>query len=273
MTPSTMDCNAGAACDFMRDYQIAQAPVMLDIERLVRGADYGATSWMTLAQAEQTLQRLALAPGLRLLDLGAGSGWPALWLAQRSGCDAVLADLPLSGLRIARSRAARDGLQSRCAVLAGDAAALPLPAGSFDRIHHADVLCCLEPKRETLRECRRVARPSARMEFSVIRLTRGPTSADERALLQQSGPPWPDAGADYAELLDQAGWHLALRINVTAEFARCIDIAIEQSRLRRDDLLALLGEQDYAERMVRRRSTRAAVECGLLEREIIVAQC
>lgn len=273
MTPSTMGRNAGVACDFMRDYEVAQAPVMLDIERRVRGADYGATSWTTLAQAEQTLQRLALAPGLRLLDLGAGSGWPALFLAQRSGCEAVLADLPLSGLRIARTRAARDGLQDRCTVLAADAAALPFPAGTFDRIHHADVLCCLEPKRETLRECRRVARQGARMEFSVISLAREPAGADERTLLRQSGPPWPDAGADYSELLDQAGWQLALRIDVTAEFARCIDVATLQSQLRHDDLLALLGEQDCAERRVRRRSTRAAVECGMLRREIIVAQC
>ena len=49
---------AGAACDFARDYEIAQEPLMREIERCVRGSDYGATSWTTRAQAEQTVARL-----------------------------------------------------------------------------------------------------------------------------------------------------------------------------------------------------------------------
>ena len=64
----------GAACDFARDYEIAQDPLMREIERCVRGSDYGATSWTTREQAENAAVRLELAPGLRLLELGAGSG-------------------------------------------------------------------------------------------------------------------------------------------------------------------------------------------------------
>ena len=71
----------GAACNFARDYEIAQEPLMREIERCVRGSDYGATSWTTRAQAEQAADRLELRHGLTLLGLGAGSGWPALFLA------------------------------------------------------------------------------------------------------------------------------------------------------------------------------------------------
>jgi SAM-dependent methyltransferase len=266
-----MSTCAGAACDFARDYEIAQAPLMREIERCVRGSDYGATSWTTREQAEQAAARLGLAPGLRLLDVGAGSGWPALFLAARSGCDVVLTDVPLSGLRIARSRAASDGLDAHCSVLAADGAALPFADHSFDRIHHADVLCCMERKREMLGECRRVARDRARMEFSVISLAREPAGGDERQLLQTSGPPYPDAGADYAVLLPETGWSVLERIDVTAEFARCMDVLLEASQARRGALLELLGEQDYAERLARRRSTRSAVSQGLLKREIFVA--
>ena len=57
----------------------------------------------TLEQVQQSASRLLLKPGLCLLDIGAGSGWPALLLATQSGCDVVLTDLPLSGLRVARA--------------------------------------------------------------------------------------------------------------------------------------------------------------------------
>jgi|SRR5689334_625208 len=266
-----MTACTGAPCDFARDHEIAQAPLMREIEHRVRGSDYGATSWATREQVQQSALRLGLRPGLRLLDIGAGSGWPALFLARLSGCEVVLSDLPLSGLRIARARAVQDGLSSRCSVLAANGAALPFPGGKFDFIHHADVLCCTDRKREMLDECRRVARPGARMEFSVISLARKPSDERELSLLQQSGPPYPDAEGDYADLLRKAGWDVLERIDVTAEFARCMDILLEEQRERRDALLELLGEQDYAERVVRRRSTRVALSRGLLRREIFVS--
>ena len=263
---------AGATCNFARDYEIAQEPLMREIERCVRGSDYGATSWTTREQAERAAARLGLVRGRRLLELGAGSGWPALFLATLSGCDVVLTDLPLSGLRIARERAVRDGLNGRCSVLAADGAALPFAEHSFDRIHHADVLCCMDHKREMLCECRRVARAGARMEFSVISLAREPAEDDERRLLQQSGPPYPDAGADYALLLEESCWTLVERIDVTAEFMRCMEVLIEESHTRRAALVDLLGDEGHAERLERRRCTRAAVACGLLRREIFFAQ-
>ncbi len=262
----------GAACNFERDYEIAQEPLFREIELCVRGSDYGATSWTTRDQAEQAAARLGLERGRRLLELGAGSGWPALFLATLSGCDVVLADLPLSGLRIARERAARDGLDSRCSVLAADGAALPFADRSFERIHHADVLCCMDRKREMLCECRRVARAGARMEFSVISLAREPAGDDERRLLQQSGPPHPDAGVDYAVLLKECRWTLLERIDVTGEFMRCMEVLIQESHARRAALVELLGDEDHAERLERRRCTRAAVERGLLRREIFFAQ-
>jgi 2-polyprenyl-3-methyl-5-hydroxy-6-metoxy-1,4-benzoquinol methylase len=263
---------AGAACNFARDYEVAQDPLMREIELRVRGSDYGATSWTTREQAEQAGMRLELGRGVRLLELGGGSGWPALLLGTLSGCDVVLTDLPLSGLRIARERAKKDGLESQCRVLAADAAALPFADNSFDRVHHADVLCCMDRKREMLRECRRVARAAARMEFSVISLAREPANDDERGLLLKSGPPFPDAGADYAVLLEKASWALLDRINVTAEFVRCMEVLLRESHARRGVLVELLGEQDYAERLERRQSTHAAVACGLLKREIFFAR-
>lgn len=260
-------------CDFASESEIGQSPLMLQIEQRVRGSAYGATSWTTRAQAEAAAARLGLAPGRRLLELGGGAGWPALFLASWSSCDVVITDLPLSGLRIAQARAAADGLEDRCRVLAADAAALPFADGAFDRLHHADVLCCMERKDEMLRECRRVASAGAAMEFSVISTARAPGDAEERQLLAKSGPPYPQTRADYAVLLRDSGWNVVERFDVTAEFGECMDVMLDEYDARRDALVDLLGEESYVDRLVRRRSTRAAVARGLLKREIFVADC
>ena len=56
----------GAGCDFARDYEIAQEPLIREIERCVRGSDYGATSWTTLEQAEQAAEPAPpAAPGMK----------------------------------------------------------------------------------------------------------------------------------------------------------------------------------------------------------------
>jgi len=241
---------------------------MLEIEQRVRGSAYGATSWTTCAQSEATVHRLGLRSGACLLEIGGGAGWPALFLAKLSGCEVVVTDIPLSGLRVARARAESDSVSDRCSVLAANGAALPFAAGSFDRIHHADVLCCTERKREILLECRRVAREGAAMEFSVIALARPPATDDERRLLEKSGPPYPDAGADYAVLLSESGWTVLERLEVTEEFGRCMDVLLQEYDARREALLALFGETGYAERVEHRMSTRAALSRGLLKREI-----
>jgi hypothetical protein len=57
-----------------------------------------------------------------------------------------------------------------------------------------------------------------------------------------------------------------------AEFVRCMQILLDESDARRVALIELLGERDHAERLERRRSTRAAVACGLLRREMSFAQ-
>jgi ubiquinone/menaquinone biosynthesis C-methylase UbiE len=94
-----------------------------------------------MAEAEELRAALRLQPGMRLLDLGSGRGWPGLYLSAASGCEVVLVDVPTEGLRKGLGRAVKEGIaQSVCAVTAS-ARRLPFRASSFDAIVHADVLC------------------------------------------------------------------------------------------------------------------------------------
>ena len=98
---------------FARSYRHGQSVVMRTIEGAVFGRDDGGTSWATRGEAEDIGEMLALRPGKRLLEVGAGCGWPGLYLAGRSGCDVVLVDIPIEGLRIAAARAARDDRRAK----------------------------------------------------------------------------------------------------------------------------------------------------------------
>lgn len=111
------------------------------VERLVIGADYGADGYTTRAQADELARSLDLRPGVRLLELGSGRGWPGIYLARSSGCHVQLTDLPLAGLRTAAARATAEGLTGRHGVAAADGAHLPFRAATFDAVVHADVLC------------------------------------------------------------------------------------------------------------------------------------
>jgi 2-polyprenyl-3-methyl-5-hydroxy-6-metoxy-1,4-benzoquinol methylase len=132
---------AQARALFEQRYGAAAAPVAVEIERRVIGGDWGANGYTTIAQADQLAAGLQLSAANRLLDVGTGRGWPGLYLAARSGCRVVLADLPLEGLRVAAARAQTDGLAARSSVLVAAASGLPFHAGSFDAIIHTDVLC------------------------------------------------------------------------------------------------------------------------------------
>jgi 2-polyprenyl-3-methyl-5-hydroxy-6-metoxy-1,4-benzoquinol methylase len=111
------------------------------IEQRVIGGDWGANGFTTMAQADTLAHQLHLSPTDRLLDLGTGRGWPGLYLATTTGCQVVLTDLPLEGLRVVANRAAREDLAARTGVVAAAASALPFKARSFDAVIHTDVLC------------------------------------------------------------------------------------------------------------------------------------
>ena len=244
---------------------------MLDIERAVCGCDYGGTGWTTRHEAERVAQLLRLDAGTRLLDLGAGSGWPGLYLARITGCDVALVDIPLEALRIAATRVGIEHLAGECWLMVADAAALPLRSAAFDAIGHSDVLCCLEAKAAVLRECRRVIRAGGRMAFSVISIAPGLCAADYRRALE-AGPPFMEAGAGYPAMLERTGWTMSRHIDLTPEYAQAARHMLREEEARAEALTRLLGEAEFSDKLIRGRSTVQALDRGLLRRELIAAR-
>ena len=130
---------AERVADFNDRYRIVGAAAMRRAELEVIGADYGATSYTTKAQADQLGKLLELGPDTRLVDLGSGAGWPSVYLAKTTGCSAVLVDMPLEGLRVAQTRLEEESVVGY--PIAASAGALPLADGVFDAVSGSDVFC------------------------------------------------------------------------------------------------------------------------------------
>lgn len=260
-----------AAKRFAGVYDRSRQPVMQAIERSVCGCDYGGNSWTTQAEADDLIRRLQLRPGIRLLDLGAGSGWPALYYVRRSGCEAVLVDIPENGLQIAEERAARQGQSHLVSTLVADAAELPFPNRCFDVITHSDLLCCLIQKRSVLGCCRRVVRDQGHMAFTVISIAPG-LSPEQQARALINGPEFVKSDTDYRTLLAQTGWELIDNSDLTSAYAASCQRQIQADETHRRELAALIGDDACTDRIKGWRDKHSAIKDGLFRRELFLAR-
>jgi len=254
-------------CDFVSSYEQSRLPIMREVERSVLGCDYGGTSWTTRVQADGIAKILNLQAGVNHLDVGSGSGWPALFLARSSGCDVTLVDIPMIALSLANQRVAEEGLDNQCRAIVASGAALPFAAGAFDSLSHSDVLCCLPEKMEMLQECRRVVRSQAAMLFTVISISPGLAQADY-AQAVEAGPPFIEAPAEYSQMVRESGWRIIGRQDVTADFAVSLRTLVATMTARADEIAAAIGADELLEQKQHRQSQILAVEKGLLKREI-----
>jgi len=107
-------------------------------------------------------------PGQRLLDLGSGTGYPAVLAAQAVGPKGSVLGLDLSEamLEVARRKANALGL-ANVTFQAGDASVLPFEAGSFDGVISRFCLMFLPDVPKAAAEIARVLKPGGYLAASV----------------------------------------------------------------------------------------------------------
>jgi SAM-dependent methyltransferase len=171
----------------------AADPGFIDVKRLIaelsdedlmRGAD-GYFSKMTLASEQcrkpfsnpsdsiyltrhlgLLLEAADLFRGARVLDVGCGTGWLTVSLAQM-GCDVVGVDISPAAVGLAEGVLAAQGLPraGKAEFKAYDGKTLPLPDASVDRVVCFDAFHHVRDQRATLREFARVLRNGGRAAF------------------------------------------------------------------------------------------------------------
>lgn len=252
---------------FSRKYKFSGSELLRKIEFSNCGCDYGATSFATLEEVNDLSVRLDLGPDKRLLDVGAGSGWPGLYLAKISGCDVTLIDLPIEGLLVAKQRAFSDQLATVSRVAVASGTALPFRQDWFDAISHSDVLCCLIDKLAVLKSCREVIHAAGKMIFTAILISPGLSQSDYNKAVE-SGPSFMASDDSYPDLLNESGWDLIEQVNLSAEFLATLRVKLKNEIKYAQDLENLLGKDETDIRLNRTQVCINALELGLIRREL-----
>lgn len=113
------------------------------------------------------LEHLPMEPGMRVLDVGCGTGFPLLELAQRLGqsCTVVGLDPWHEAVERARQKAKAWSI-SNLEIIDGDALAMPFEDGSFDLIVSNLGINNLSKPESALAECCRVLKSRGRIALT-----------------------------------------------------------------------------------------------------------
>src|SRR3954451_17832260 len=141
-------------------YGSFERDVYAEVRRAAWGEEIGQNSWLTRAELERFMDDLQLDSSSRVLEVGCGSGGPAVHLAQLTGCELVGVDLHEDGVANATRMAREADLDERVSFVRTDASeALPFASGSFDALLCVDTVNHLQDRARVFGEWARVARP------------------------------------------------------------------------------------------------------------------
>jgi ubiquinone/menaquinone biosynthesis C-methylase UbiE len=163
-----------------------------------------------LALTERLGSRLDLGPGRRVLDVAAGLGTSAIFLARRFGCAVVGVDYGGESTRKAAEAAERAGVAHLVRFEQGDAEHLAFADETFDAVLCECAFCTFPEKRIAASEFRRVLRPGGQVGLSDLTRS-GAAPKDLQGLLA-----WVACIADaqpldqYTRFLQEAGLRVAL---------------------------------------------------------------
>jgi SAM-dependent methyltransferase len=226
-----------------------------------------------LALTERLGELLGLQPGWRVLDVAAGQGTSAVFLAQRFGCQVVGVDYGADLVAEATALAEGAGVADRLRFEQGDAESLRFAAGTFDAVICECAFCTFPNKPAAARELARVLRAGGCIGLSDLTRS-GPLPAELDGLLA-----WIACVADarpideYVSHLERAGFTLAgveLHDAVLGETVQNI-----RTRLLGAELLVKLKKlelpgADFAQARALAHSAAEAVRAGRLGYALIV---
>ena len=210
------------------------------------GDDVGQSGWLTSDELERFAEWLELRSGSRLLDVGCGSGGPALRLAETTGASVLGIDLLEEGIERATHLARERGLLDRARFARVDGEGpLPFADESFDAVISIDAMCHLPHRLETLREWHRVTAPGARVLFTDPTIVTGLVTDAEIAARSAVGVYVFSAQSVNEALLVRAGFELIRREDLTENMAGMAGRWHDARNRFRDELLVDEGEPTF----------------------------
>jgi SAM-dependent methyltransferase len=239
MTVASVDLYNNVYSDFGSDAELA-------VRREAYGEDLGQSSWLTAPEWLRFADRLGLTAESEVLEVGSGSGGPAVYLAAARGCRVTGVDINEHGVRNGRRLAESRGLPERVRFEPVDASRpLPFDDGTFDAIVSNDAMCHIPERTAVLRDWLRVLRPGGRALFTDALVVTGPVSHEELAIRSSIGyylfvPP----GAN-ERMLQEAGFEVSEVEDVTASAAAVASRWHDARARHRAALVGREGESNF----------------------------
>src|SRR5262245_51809202 len=172
---ATVDLYGASYGGFERD-------IYAEVRREAWGEEIGQNSWLTRDELDRFASKLGLDGSSRVLEIGCGSGGPALYLARSTGCEIVGVDLHADGVANATRMAREAGLDRRATFARADASeTLAFASGSFDALLCIDAINHLRNRARVFEDWARLLTPGGRVVFTDPITVTGPLSNDEIA--------------------------------------------------------------------------------------------
>ncbi len=187
------------------------------VRRETYGEDFGQSSWVTADEYRRFFRLLELQPQHHVLDVGCGSGGPALFLAREIGCRVTGLDVNEAGIQAGQALARQAGMQERVLFRRADVTErLPFPDETFDALVCMDVMCHLPDRARLLAEWRRVLVSGGPMLYTDPIVVTGLVSKGDLATRSSTGyfeycPPGVNE-----RFIHAAGFELVLTEDVTS---------------------------------------------------------
>src|SRR5215470_17784917 len=164
---------SGRVREYYDEHPISEARVLAAVAgRGLAGAvtaddlfEFDQDHYGGLAAVDTLARRAGVGATSRVLDVCAGLGGPARFLAARRGSAVVALELH-PGRAAGAARLNRMVGQTRVTVVRADAASMPFAAGAFDACVSQEALLHIADKPAVLAECRRVLVRGGRLAFT-----------------------------------------------------------------------------------------------------------
>ncbi|HVF87807.1 MAG TPA: methyltransferase domain-containing protein [Pyrinomonadaceae bacterium] len=227
-------------------YDNFSASVLEQVRAETYGEDVGQSSWMTADELERFIELLQLQPTSTLLEIGSGSGGPALYVARKTKCRVTGLDVNEFGVRNANELAAKQNLDARAHFQLADASEpLPFNDATFDAIVSNDVMCHVPQRSEVLKEWHRVLQPGGRMLFTDAMVITGIVSHEEIATRSSIGRYFYLPRGENERLIEEAGFELILSDDVTANAALVAKRWHDARANHGEDLIRIEGKENF----------------------------
>jgi cyclopropane fatty-acyl-phospholipid synthase-like methyltransferase len=218
-----------------------------EVRRDTYGTDFGQSSWVTADEYRRFFRLLDLRPSDHVLDVGCGSGGPAIFLAREIGCRVTGIDFNEAGTRAGQTLVEQAGLENQVDFRHVDVRdGLPFPDEAFSAIVSMDVICHIVDRPALFSEWRRVLRPGGRILYTDPVVVTGFVIKEEFAARSSTGDFAFGPPGENERLVREARFELVEVQDVTDNE---VDVSLrwhDSRQQRAGALIQLEGEETFA---------------------------